>query len=120
MKKEKNTTSGAVYSTEFGRMCPVCGRAADDCVCRRKNVLPKGDGVVRVSRETKGRRGKAVTLVTGVLLTRDALSVLAKQLKQKCGSGGTIKDGVIEIQGDHRDTVMEELKKEGYRVKRRG
>jgi translation initiation factor 1 len=118
MKKGKDTTFGSVYSTEHGRMCPACGRAVGDCVCRRKNMLPQGDGVVRVGRETKGRRGKGVTLVTGVPLARDGLSVLAKQLKQKCGSGGTVKDGVIEIQGDHRDMVLEELKRQGYRVKR--
>lgn len=118
MKKENNTISGAVYSTEFGRMCPVCGRATGDCVCRRKNVLPEGDGVVRVSRETKGRRGKAVTLVAGVPLTLDGRAILAKQLKRKCGSGGTIKDDVIELQGDHRDVVTAELKRQGYRVKR--
>jgi len=81
---------------------------------------PKGDGVVRVSRQTKGRKGKGVTLINGVPLAGDELKNLAKQLKQKCGSGGTVKNGVIEIQGDHRDTVVAELSKQEWTVKKAG
>ncbi len=103
-------------------MCPKCGKAAGDCVCGRKDqsTAPKGDGVVRLSRQTKGRKGKGVTLITGVPLEGAELKDLAKELKQKCGSGGTVKDGVIEIQGEHRDMLMEELKKRGYTVKKAG
>ena len=79
-----------------------------------------GDGMVRVSRETKGRGGKAVTVVKGVVLDADALAGLGKQLKAACGSGGTVKDGVIEVQGDHVERVMEALKKLGHQVKRAG
>lgn len=114
---KNNIKAGTVYSTEHGRMCPGCGKPAADCVCRRKEQTPKGDGIVRVALETKGRKGKGVTLVTGVLLGQDGLNALARQLKQRCGSGGTVKDGVIEIQGDHRDAVMGELKNLGYTVK---
>ena len=82
--------------------------------------MPAGDGIVRVSRETKGRGGKAVTVVKGVALDADALAGLGKQLKTACGSGGTVKDGVIEVQGDHVDRVVETLKKLGHQVKRAG
>ena len=82
--------------------------------------MPRGDGTVRVSRETKGRKGKGVTLISGVPLGVEALAALAKDLKQRCGTGGTVKDGVIEIQGDHRDRLVEELQSRGHRVKRAG
>ena len=77
-------------------------------------------GVVRVGRETKGRKGKGVTLVTGVPLAAAELAKLGKELKKKCGTGGTVKDGVIEIQGDHRDRLVAELEKRGWTVKRAG
>lgn len=83
-------------------------------------ATPAGDGVVRVSRETKGRGGKAVTLVKGLGLPADALTALGKQLKAACGSGGTVKEGVIEIQGDHIEKVMAALKAQGHTVKRAG
>jgi translation initiation factor 1 len=82
--------------------------------------VPAGDGIVRVSLDTKGRKGKGVTVVKGVLLDAAALTQLGKQLKASCGSGGTVKDGVIEVQGDHRDTVIATLQKQGYTVKRAG
>ena len=110
---------GLVYSTEHGRMCPDCRRPQAQCVCKAAPV-PVGDGTVRVSRETKGRGGKAVTLVKGVPLTPEALAELGKKLKTACGSGGTVKDGVIEVQGDHVERVMDTLKKLGHTVKRAG
>jgi len=75
---------------------------------------------VRVSRETKGRKGKGVTVVTGVVLPDAQLKRLAKELKQSCGSGGTVKQETIEIQGDHRDRIVEELIRRGYQAKRSG
>jgi translation initiation factor 1 len=75
---------------------------------------------VRVGRETQGRNGKAVTVVSGLPLLPDELKALAKELKQRCGTGGTVKDGVLEIQGDHRDLIVEELARRGYDVKRSG
>jgi translation initiation factor 1 len=78
------------------------------------------DGLVRVQRETKGRGGKSVTVVKGLALEAAALALLAKQLKAACGSGGTVKDGVIEVQGDHVEAVMASLQKQGHRVKRAG
>ncbi len=109
-----------VYSTEFGKMCPKCGKPVAKCICKQQKNSFKNDGIVRVARETKGRKGKGVTVITGVPLNSDEITKLAKQLKQKLGTGGTVKNGVIEIQGDHRDTLVEELKKQGFKVKRSG
>jgi len=111
---------GLVYSTDAGRMCPGCRQAVAQCTCKHSQALPTGDGIVRVSRETKGRGGKAVTLVKGVLVDIAALEQLGKQLKAACGSGGTVKDGVIEVQGDHVERVMAALQKLGHKVKRAG
>ncbi|MCV0438809.1 MAG: translation initiation factor Sui1 [Hydrogenophaga sp.] len=119
--KNKLSAGGLVYSTEAGRMCPTCRQPVSQCVCRQAaRAVPAGDGVVRVSRETKGRGGKAVTLVRGLALPHDALAELGKQLRTACGSGGTVKDGVIEIQGDHIERVMAALKAQGHTVKRAG
>ena len=79
-----------------------------------------GDGVVRVGRETPGRKGKGVTVVTGLPLLDEQLAKLAGELKRKCGAGGTVRDGVIEIQGEHREVLVAELEKRGYRVRRSG
>ncbi len=75
---------------------------------------------MRVSRQTKGRKGSGVSLITGVPLSDQELKKLAKDLKKRCGSGGTLKNGIIEIQGDHRDTLVEELQSRGFKVKRAG
>lgn len=110
---------GLVYSTDSGRMCPDCRQPVLQCVCHLPPA-PTGDGIVRVSRETKGRGGKAVTVVKGVLSDAAGLAELGKQLKTACGSGGTVKDGVIEIQGDHCDRIVQLLKTQGHVVKRAG
>jgi translation initiation factor 1 len=109
-----------VYSTERGLVCPTCRLPMAGCRCGKKEPAPAGDGIVRVRRETKGRRGKTVTTVTGVPLGGEALRDLASELKRRCGTGGTAKDGVIEIQGDHRETVVAELTGRGFTVKRSG
>ena len=113
------SNSGSVYSTELGRTCPDCGKAKPNCVCTT-DMTPEGDGIVRIQRETKGRKGKGVTLITGVLLSAVELKKLAKELKQKCGVGGAVKNGVIEIQGDVRDQMFEEMKQRGFTVKKAG
>lgn len=112
--------SALVYSTDAGRMCPDCRQPIGQCVCTSQRALPQGDGTVRVSRETKGRKGKGVTLVKGLLLGDDGLAQLSRELKAACGVGGTVKDGVIELQGDHVDTVIERLKRAGHTVRRAG
>ncbi len=109
-----------VYSTEMGRLCPKCRNPIARCECRKQKITAAGDGIVRVGRSTKGRKGKGVTVITGIALPAEALKILAKELKQKCGSGGTVKDGVIEIQGEHRNFLVEELKKRGYAAKKSG
>ena len=111
---------GLVYSTGVGRLCPQCLRAVTACVCKGATKPNHGDGIVRVSRETKGRAGKGVTLVTGVPIGAAELEKLATQLKKRCGTGGTVKDGAIEIQGEHRDTLVAELTKLGFKAKRVG
>ena len=111
---------GLVYSTELGRTCPDCRHPLGECRCKAKAPPPKGDGVVRVGRETAGRKGAGVTVITGLPLGGDDLASLATALKKKCGSGGTARDGRIEIQGDHRDLLVTELGQRGYRVKRAG
>jgi translation initiation factor 1 len=121
MTMRKPASGGLVYSTEGGRMCPACRRALAACACAAQATTPKGDGVVRVSRESKGRGGKTVTLVRGLALAPDALAALGKRLRSACGSGGTVKDGVIEVQGDHADRVVALLQAEGVGpVKRAG
>jgi translation initiation factor 1 len=117
MKSSSN--SGLVYSTDGGRMCPACRRPVVECVCKARTAAT-GDGVVRVTLQTKGRGGKSVTLVKGLALDPSALALLRKQLCTACGSGGTVKDGVIEVQGDHCDLVMETLSRHGHRPKRAG
>ncbi len=119
-----------VYSSEQGRVCPECGRSESRCKCRGKGARARikardeaaaakdSDGIVRVGRSTKGRRGKIVSTVTGVLLGDEELRELAGELKRRCGTGGALKDGVIEIQGDHRDTLIAELEKHGFTAKR--
>ncbi len=116
----RSSKGGLVYSTDSGRMCPTCRQPVLNCQCRSSKSAPPTDGVVRVSRETKGRAGKGVTVVKGLALDALALAALGKQLKTACGSGGTVKDGVIEVQGDHCERVMEALKAQGFVVKRAG
>ena len=111
--------SGLVYSTDAGRMCPNCRQPMASCSCKAQ-ALPKTDGVVRVSLQIKGRGGKSVTVVKGLPLDAAALAMLGKQMRAACGSGGTVKDGVVEVQGDHVATVIAELQKQNYNVKRVG
>lgn len=113
-----NNNSRLVYSTEGNGICNTCGKKIHKCKCNgKKQVEPKGDGIVRLCRETKGRKGKGVTIIKGIDRPQNELKVIAKELKQKCGTGGTLKDGVIEIQGDHRDLIKDELKNAGFIVK---
>jgi translation initiation factor 1 len=112
---------GIVYSTGIGERCPNCLRAIRDCVCKKGTPgKPKTDGVVRVSRETQGRKGKGVSVITGLGLPAPELEALATELKKKFGSGGTVVDGRIEIQGEHRDRLVEELTRRGFKVKKAG
>jgi translation initiation factor 1 len=111
--------TGIVYSTGQGKMCPDCGRPVDQCECSRlkKEVVPQTDGMVRVQYETHDRRGKRVTVIRGLPLSRSNLEQLARKFKQRFGTGGSVQEFMIEIQGDHCDEIRQELQKQGYTVK---
>jgi translation initiation factor 1 len=120
--------SRLVYSTDTGRICPECGRPVSACSCKKRKavqaetqqaVYPK-DGTIRIQREVKGRKGKTVTAVFGVPLENAELQRFAKMLKRRCGAGGSVEEGVILIQGDHRQTILNEIKKQGYPAKLAG
>ena len=120
MKKSPSNDAPVVYSSEFGRICPGCAKPVKSCVCRKNAPAAAGGGVVRVRRESKGRGGKTVMVITGLPLDAAALTELAGALKRSCSCGGTCKDGVIEIQGDHGEQIVAELAKRGYKAKRAG
>jgi translation initiation factor 1 len=113
--------SRLVYSTESGKICPSCQKPVSECTCKKKKSRSqtniKIDGIIRIQREVKGRKGKTVTIVSGFQINADELKNLATQLKRRCGTGGSVKDGVIIIQGDHRDTLIAELKNRGFKAK---
>jgi translation initiation factor 1 len=115
------TNSRLVYSTESGKICPSCQKPVSKCTCKKKKSRSqpniKIDGVIRVQREVKGRKGKTVTTVSGFQLADGELKDLATQLKRRCGTGGSVKDGSIIIQGDHRETLISELKTRGFKAK---
>jgi translation initiation factor 1 len=116
--------SRLVYSTESGRICPKCQSPISACKCKKKRTESKSqgksDGIIRIRREVKGRKGKTVTTISGFDLDDKALNLLSKQLKQHCGTGGSVKDGAVIIQGDHRDTIKSLLEGQGYIVKLSG
>jgi translation initiation factor 1 len=118
------TNSRLVYSTESGRICPECQRSATECTCNKKKPkaqpMDRQDGIIRIRREVKGRKGKTVTVLYGFQPGQTDLKALAKQLKKQCGTGGSLKDGVITVQGDHREKLLKLLKQQGYKVKLAG
>ncbi|WP_427913430.1 translation initiation factor Sui1 [Ramlibacter sp. MMS24-I3-19] len=118
--KSRSPIGGLVYSTDVGRMCPVCRKAIALCTCSTPAPAAPGDGIVRISRESKGRGGKVVTVVRGLPADAATLDTLARQIKTACGSGGTVKDGVVEVQGDHRDRIAALLAGQGHKVRQAG
>lgn len=110
-KAENNTR--LVYSDDPADTCSTCGKLTSACRCTPEPGQNPTRAVVRIGRETKGRKGSGVTVISGVPLPEKELKQLAKQLKKKCGCGGTLKDGVIEIQGDQRDFLLDLLQKQG-------
>ena len=119
MNRFQNEESRPVYSSEKGRLCPRCGEAVKQCRCQAASAAP-GDGIVRISYETKGRKGKGVTVIRGIPLAGADLKEFAKTLKKTCGSGGAVKDSIVEIQGDHRPQLIDRLQDQGWTVKRSG
>lgn len=121
MASKRDDEYRVVYSTDQGNVCPDCQKSKSSCTCaQRRRAAVVGDGNVKVRRETKGRGGKTVTTITGLAMNRDQLEMLQKELKRLCGAGGAVKDGVIEVQGDHCDAVLRDLEKRGIRAKRAG
>ena len=118
------TNSRLVYSTEFGQICPECQKPVSECLCKKKKpktrLETKQDGIIRIRREVKGRKGKTVSVIYGFQFDQVDLKTLAKQLKQQCGTGGSVKDDMIIIQGDHREKLMKLLKSQGHKVKLSG
>ena len=118
------TNSRLVYTTEFGQICPQCQKPVSGCLCKKKkpkhSLKIKQDGIIRIRREVKGRKGKTVTVIYGFQFDQVDLKSLAKQLKQQCGTGGSVKDDMIIIQGDHREKLMKLLKAQGHKVKLSG
>lgn len=115
-KNQSRDNTRLVYSDDPDARCSACARLKDECRCASAPQQTAANAVVRIGRETKGRKGSGVTLVTGVPLPEAELKQLAKQLKKKCGCGGTLKDGVIEIQGDQRDFLLDLLQKQGKQL----
>ena len=114
---------GLVYSTEHGELCPDCRQPVAECRCAElaeQARLAELDGIVRIRRETSGRKGKGVTTIAGVPLPEAELKALAKRLKKVCGTGGAVKEGVIEIQGDQVELLCTWLREQGFNVKRSG
>lgn len=120
MKGSSMKNSITVYSTSFGRICGGCNHPIGECVCKQATKKISGDGIIRVSVERKGRKGKTVTLLTGFNLSVNQLDELARHLKKICGAGGSVKENDILIQGDHRELILEELPKHGYVCKKAG
>ena len=109
-----------VYGTDTGRLCPGCGKPAKNCQCKTMAPPPRGDGIVRLQRQTKGRNGKPVVVISGLDLGADELKALARRLKAKCGVGGTVENFTIVIQGDKRAVLQAELEAMGHTVKSSG
>jgi translation initiation factor 1 len=116
----KLMSSRIVYSTGLGSLCPNCRHPVRECVCPKGVPGAAKPAAVRVARETQGRAGKGVTTITGLPLSLSDIEALATKLKKRCGSGGTVRAGIIEIQGDHRDVIVGELIKMGWPAKRSG
>ena len=118
------TDSRLVYSTEIGQVCPECQEPVSKCTCQKKKpktrLETKQDGIIRIRRVVKGRKGKTVTVIYGFQYGQNDLQTLAKQLKQQCGAGGSVKDDMIIVQGDHREKLMKLLKAQGHKVKLSG
>jgi translation initiation factor 1 len=115
----EDLNSKLVYSTGQGAICPECAQALASCLCRqiKRFCLPDTDGWVRLRYETSGRKGKGVTLITGLALNEAGLLDLAKRLKQQFGTGGAVKDYTIQLQGDFRQPAAQVLRELGYEVK---
>ena len=114
--KSNNSGSRLVYSTDLGSLCSACGKSKNSCICRqmKRKSVPEASGAVSIHYETVGRKGKGMTLISGLPLSEDDLTALAKKFKQQFATGGAVKDFVIELQGDQREKAVPALRKLGY------
>lgn len=119
MSTSKRSKGQILFSSQAPTPCPKCQKPFSQCQCRRVTVQI-GDGIVRIRRESKGRKGKGVCVIEGLPLVGKDLQDLCKTLKKKCGTGGTVKNNLIEIQGDHREALQKEIAALGYKVKLAG
>jgi translation initiation factor 1 len=120
MSDYRKENSRTVYSTSGGRVCPDCGKPINECECHLQQKKPQGDGIALVRREVKGRRGKTVTTISGIQSGKNELLDLATELKRHCGTGGSVKNEVIIIQGDHGNSIIQFLERKGIKTKRAG
>ena len=109
-----------VYSTSGECICPDCEELINNCICEKKYAAPARGEKIRVHRDKKARRGKTVTIISGIPLNENGLRELASELKRKCGTGGSVKNGEILIQGDRIELSIDFLKEKGYSAKRAG
>jgi len=109
--------SKPVYSTEKGRICPGCCLPVDDCICAAQKNRTAGDGIMQVRLENKGRKGKTVTIISGASMGAMELRDLAARLRQKLATGGSVKKGMIIIQGNHKSRIIDLLEEKGHRVR---
>ena len=117
-KNRKQRAGKLAYSTDAGRICLLCGKPKTLCSCHSTfKSSPPGDGIIRLLRERKGRKGKGVTLISGLELSEADMVTLAKKLKSGCGVGGTVKSGVIELQMADREKIKLLLEAAGFTVK---
>ncbi|MBN2723821.1 MAG: hypothetical protein JXR95_07115 [Deltaproteobacteria bacterium] len=114
----KENEKVTVWTSDEGRVCPVCSKAVLSCICQSaKSSVILGDGRVVIKLETNKRRGKDVTVISGLPMNESQLKSFSRLLKKKCGAGGTVKNGIIEIQGDKRDSVKSEVIESGFNPK---
>ena len=119
----KKNKSGLIYSSEHGKMCPACSQPFTSCKCSEiasKKQNSPSSNCVEVRRETKARKGSGVVVIRNLPLSKSDTQSFAKHRKAKCGTGGTVKDCVVEIQGDNVELIMDEIQKQGWKVKKIG
>ena len=111
--------SSFVFSTEHGKLCPKCEQPHSDCICieNRKKQVNVSNGPIQISRQSKGRNGKYVTVISGLPINQEELKETASNLKKTCNAGGSIKNNNIEIQGDQRKVVASKLREKGWQFK---
>ena len=124
MPNHDHENTPLVYSTGAGKICTACNQPVRDCKCspkkKNRDKVSYTDETIRVRREVKGRKGKTVTMISNVPLNNTDLLQLASEMKHKCGTGGSVKEGIILIQGDRVADIILMLEQKGFQAKRSG